>query len=117
MQAISSPWADLVRKAVKKVDDSISNKLEWQSQRGRDFQCLASVIFLVDKKSITFSAASSLELWMKRSTPPPKAFEEKIFDAISVFSVLLDDEKNSKNILEAGQNIASRVYHGSVSHT
>ncbi|KLO15691.1 hypothetical protein SCHPADRAFT_849248 [Schizopora paradoxa] len=96
MQAISSPWADLVRKAVKVVEDTISNKLEWQSQRGRDFQCLASVIYLIDKRSVTFSAASSLELWMKRTTPPSRSFQEKIFDAISVFSVLLDDEKNAK---------------------
>ncbi len=87
MQAISSPWADLVRKTVKKVDETISSKLEWQSSRGRDFQCLGSVIYLIDKKAITFSAASSLELWMKKVTPPSKAFQEKIFDAISVFSV------------------------------
>ncbi|KAI5123010.1 hypothetical protein M0805_007632 [Coniferiporia weirii] len=90
MQAIPGPWSQLVRDILGVMDEyKMSEFLEWSSTRGRDFQSVASIIFLMEKPKASYPSSVVLEKYLKRTTPPSKPFRERVVDTFAVFRQLV----------------------------
>jgi hypothetical protein len=94
MQATTGPWASLVRELQEYCKQGFAESLEWSSGRGRDFQALATIIYMVDRWPIkTYPGPAGLDKWMGRVTPPPKEFTQQIFETFDVLFRLASDDK------------------------
>ena len=95
MQAISSPWSELVRTIIKILKD-FPDDFNWLATRGRDFQNVATAVYLMEKPDSAFPGASTLDKWLQRKTPPSKQFRTRVNDVFSVFRELVLDKKYSR---------------------
>ncbi|OAX39582.1 hypothetical protein K503DRAFT_865303 [Rhizopogon vinicolor AM-OR11-026] len=90
LQAISSPWADwigdLELRHVNVESRGLGSVLEWDTSRGRDFQCIAQLVYCCDGlPEHMLPTAQKLEKWMKRVDNPPTTFMSQINDVLSEF--------------------------------
>ncbi|PSR84196.1 hypothetical protein PHLCEN_2v5484 [Hermanssonia centrifuga] len=96
MQAISGPWPDLVRKIQSEVlgQDGFGDQLDWGRTRGRDFQCLASIICLIDRHpSASFPTAPQLDKWLQQQGPVPVKLSNDILETFKIFLKLVRNDK------------------------
>ncbi|OBZ73327.1 hypothetical protein A0H81_07172 [Grifola frondosa] len=96
MQAIAGPWTTLIRDIQLKVlgEDGFGEDLDWGHARGRDFQCLASIVYLIDNYPTSkFPDATQLEKWLSSSGPVSANFQEGIMDTFRIFIALVKDSK------------------------
>lgn len=100
MQAIPGPWSQLIREVLNLMSESrMGEHLEWSSSRGRDFQCVATALYLMEKKDVltkTFPSPIVLDRWLQRVTPPAKVFKERVVDTFCVFRNLVLEKTHSK---------------------
>ena len=91
MQAITGPWPSLIRDIQQEVlgESGFEGHLEWGHARGRDFQCLTSIAYLIDRPKAAIPGAQQLEKWLQESSPVPAKFRYEIFDAFRVFVELV----------------------------
>ena len=87
MQAITGPWPSLIRDIQDDLfdEDGFEGHLDWGHARGRDFQCLTSIVYLIDKPSAAFPGAQQLEKWLQDNDPVPVKFRNEIFDTFRVY--------------------------------
>jgi hypothetical protein len=90
LQAISSPWADWIAdlelRHVNIDNRGLASVLEWDTTRGRDFQCIAQLIYCCDGlPDHPLPTAQKLEKWLKRVDKPPTKFMTEINDVLSDF--------------------------------
>ncbi|KAG2132009.1 uncharacterized protein EDB93DRAFT_1311159 [Suillus bovinus] len=90
LQAISSPWADWISdlelRHVNVDNKGLASVLEWDTTRGRDFQCIAQLIYCCDGlPDRLLPTAQKLEKWLKRVDNPPPTFMTQINDVLSEF--------------------------------
>lgn len=90
LQAISSPWADWISdlelRHVNAEHKGLASVLEWDTTRGRDFQCIAQLIYCCDGlPDHPLPTAQKLEKWLKRVDKPPTMFMTQINDVLSDF--------------------------------
>jgi hypothetical protein len=84
MQAITGPWPSLIRELQDEIDSGFEGYLDWANGRGRNFQCLASVAFLIDKSPRkTIPSASQLEKWLQETESVSSSFRNGIFNTFS----------------------------------
>lgn len=98
MQAISGPWPDLLRSIQSDIlgDDGFGEALEWGHARGRDFQCLATIVYLLQPggQSKTFPGAAQLDKWLQSGTSVPDSkLRADIFLTFKIFLRLAKDPK------------------------
>ncbi|KAL4074113.1 hypothetical protein V8B97DRAFT_1864609 [Scleroderma yunnanense] len=89
LQAISSPWAewiaDLHTRHVNS-EGALAQALEWDTKRGRDFQCIAQMVYCCDSlPDHALPTAQKLERWLSRVDKPGQAFKKQISDALDAF--------------------------------
>ena len=64
----------------------LGSVLEWDTSRGRDFQCIAQLIYCCDGlPEHLVPTAQKLEKWLKRGDKPPPKFMTHINDVLSEF--------------------------------
>lgn len=64
----------------------LGSVLEWDTSRGRDFQCIAQLVYCCDGlPEQLLPTAQKLEKWLKRVDNPPTAFMTKINNVLSDF--------------------------------
>ncbi|KAI0699490.1 hypothetical protein C8T65DRAFT_659370 [Cerioporus squamosus] len=96
MQAIPGPWPSLIREAQAIIlgDGGFGEDLDWGHDRGRDFQCLATIIFLIDgQPTTTFPGAVKLEKWLQTSKPVPQKTRKAVLETFHIFVALVKDKK------------------------
>lgn len=97
MQAISGPWPDLVREIQSVIigEDGFADALEWGSGRGRDFQCLATIVYLIlnYNTNAKFPGAAQLDKWLHTTSPVPSDLRENVLESFKIFVHLARDEK------------------------
>ncbi|GBE85557.1 hypothetical protein SCP_0800740 [Sparassis crispa] len=96
MQAITGPLPTLIREIQSKLlgEGGFGNDLDWGRARGRDFQCLASVVFLIDAHPTTkFPGAQQLEKWLQSNAPVPEKFRNDVMDSFKIFVALVKDKR------------------------
>jgi len=90
LQAISSPWATLIgdlETQFVSAEDGLANVLQWDTKRGRDFQCIAQLIFCCDKLPEQTGPPSMQKLskWLLRDDQPPPKLKSNIKDVLVSF--------------------------------
>ena len=96
MQAIAGPWSQLVRTVLNELDQyKINDVLDWSKTRGRDFHSVATIIYILDKSHLSYPSVTMLEKWLRRVTPPPKEFSERVLEVFKVFRQLVLTKKHS----------------------
>lgn len=90
LQAISSPWAtwigDLEGQFVS-AEDGLANVLQWDTKRGRDFQCIAQLIYCCDQLPEQTGPPSMQKLskWLVRTDQPLAIFKSSVKSVLTSF--------------------------------
>lgn len=101
MQAIVGPWPTVIREIQSQVlgEDGFQGYLDWGHARGRDFQCVASIGYLIENHpKPTVPSAPTLEKWLLKSDPVSPKLREDLLDTFRVFLVLARDQKYSRSL-------------------
>ena len=96
MQAIAGPWPSLIRKVQSYVlgEDGFGEDLDWGHDRGRDFQCLATIIFLItNHPNPSFPTTPKLEKWLMTPTPVPSKLHDSVLETFQIFIALVKNKK------------------------
>lgn len=128
MQAISSPWATLVLHVLNwiiqaelcfrwisyledkhvKVEGGLSEVLEWDTKRGRDFQNIAYLVYccdgLPDTENIPTSA--KMEKWLSRVDPPSQSFKHEIEEVLREFWNIAANPELNAGLKKIGKRLA-----------
>lgn len=95
MQATTGPWATLVRELQEFCKSGFADSLEWSSGRGRDFQAVATITYMVEKWPVkTIPGPAGLDRWMQQPPGPSKEFSMQMFDTFNVMFRLASDIKH-----------------------
>lgn len=88
-QAFSGPWSDLVREITNEYylcADGISDNMDLDHARGRDFQNLAQTIYCINQlPNQAHGTTMQIEKWFNKEDPPPAATRQRIRDIFKVF--------------------------------
>ncbi|KAG1802727.1 uncharacterized protein HD556DRAFT_708729 [Suillus plorans] len=111
LQAISSPWADWIAdlelRHVNVDHKGLASVLEWDTTRGRDFQCIAQLIYCCDGlPDHLLPTAQKLEKWLKRVDKPPTKFMALINDVLSEFWHIATDSELNAAFTEVDKRVA-----------
>ncbi|KAH7910427.1 hypothetical protein BJ138DRAFT_1008858 [Hygrophoropsis aurantiaca] len=101
MQAIVGPWPSLIREIQSQVlgENGFQGYLDWGHARGRDFQCLASIVYLIDNlPKQSFPGAPQLEKWIQRTDSVPAKLKAELTDTFRIFVTLARDTKYSGSL-------------------
>ncbi|KZT03116.1 uncharacterized protein LAESUDRAFT_738446 [Laetiporus sulphureus 93-53] len=101
MQAYVGPRASLIREVQSVVsgDDGIGHQFDWGRARGRDFQCIASIIYLIERHpNNTFPGAAQLDKWLQTPHSITSNFRTEVMDTIKTFIALIRDKRYSAAI-------------------
>lgn len=90
LQAISSPWATWIGSLEAQfvsAENGLANVLQWDTKRGRDFQCIAQLIYCCDQLPEQTGPPSMLRLskWLLRTDEPPSKFKKSINNVLTSF--------------------------------
>lgn len=90
--AIASPYTEWVHQLEQKYvaprdeNDGLSQLIEWDTKRGRDFQCLAQILYCCEYLPIrTAPGMQKLESYLCRVDPPVLQFKNEIDNVMSSF--------------------------------
>ncbi|KAI0728951.1 hypothetical protein C8Q72DRAFT_959657 [Fomitopsis betulina] len=94
LQALTGTRPTLVRQIQQKIlgDNGFGSDLEWANGRGRDFQCLASIVYLIEQETDTFPGVSVLERWLTSINALPVKFEHNIMETFTIWVNLVRDK-------------------------
>lgn len=97
LQAIASPWAEWISDLENRhvaAENGLSQVLQWDTKRGRDFQCIAQFVYccsgLPEK---LFPTAQRMEKWLIRVDSPPPLFKTTINEVLTDFWHMATDSK------------------------
>ncbi|KAM5541580.1 hypothetical protein V8D89_004770, partial [Ganoderma adspersum] len=96
MQAIPGPWPSLIREVQSIVlgDEGFGEDLDWGHDRGRDFQCLATIICLITcHTGTTFPTTPRLEKWLSSTDAVDQKMRNDVLDTFKIFIALVKDKK------------------------
>jgi hypothetical protein len=90
LQAISSPWAAWIGNLESQfvsAENGLANVLQWDTKRGRDFQCIAQLIYCCDNIPNQTGPPSMQKLskWLLREDQPPETFKSRINEVLTSF--------------------------------
>ncbi|GJE94133.1 hypothetical protein PsYK624_103010 [Phanerochaete sordida] len=98
MQAISGPWSDIIREIQAAVigEEGFGTALDWETGRGRDFQNLALIVYLITEPKVTYPTVNQLEKWLQQSKLVPAKLHHDVLQTFRIFVHLVRDPKYSK---------------------
>jgi hypothetical protein len=109
LQAIASPWTTLINFL---QDRHVSNEgglahvLEWDTKRGRDFQCLAHFIYCCDGlPERLIPTHQKMEKFLTRTDQPDPSFKTTINDVLDEFYFIATE----KRLQDAFKRIEKRL--------
>ncbi|EPS97902.1 hypothetical protein FOMPIDRAFT_1127576, partial [Fomitopsis schrenkii] len=95
LQALTGIRPTLVRQIQQKIlgDHGFGSDLDWANGRGRDFQCLTSIVYLIEQQTETFPGVSTLERWLTSVTALPVKFESEIMETFTIWVNMVRDKQ------------------------
>lgn len=86
LAAISTPYADWITDLDAKhiqSEDGLAFAIPWDSRRGKHFQCLAQIIFAIERLPARSDISTAkIGAWLQRQDPPGQQFKQKIEDVL-----------------------------------
>ncbi|KAJ7507902.1 hypothetical protein B0H11DRAFT_2314839, partial [Mycena galericulata] len=97
LAAIASPWSEWISKLESRhisIEGGLSQVLDWDTKRGREFQNVAQFVYVCDGYPATenIPTAPKMENWLARVDAPPEQFKEDIDEALNEFGHLASDD-------------------------
>ncbi|KAI6157621.1 hypothetical protein BKA82DRAFT_995958 [Pisolithus tinctorius] len=110
LQAISSSWAewiaDLHTRHVN-AEGALADVLEWDVKRGRDFQCIAQMVYCCDSlPEHALPTAQKLEKWLARVDKPTQSFKTRISDTLDAFWYIATAENLNAAFTQVDKRVA-----------
>jgi hypothetical protein len=109
LQAITSPWADWVNIMQERHisnEFGLAHVLEWDTKRGRDFQCLANFIYCCDGlPKQMMPTHQKMEKFLARPDEPLAAFKHAINEVMTEFYYIATERK----LYDAFKKITKRL--------
>jgi hypothetical protein len=89
------------------VDGGLSDVLEWDTKRGRDFQNIAHMVFCCDGlPDELLPTAQKIEKWISRVDNPPEQFKADIEEVLTAFWRIASNKKYNEAFTKVTQRIA-----------
>ncbi|KAJ6598980.1 hypothetical protein DFH09DRAFT_1303546 [Mycena vulgaris] len=109
LAAIDSPWATWISNLESRhisIEGGLSQVLDWDTKRGREFQNVAQLVYCCDgyPDSENVPTAPKMESWIGRDDPPREGFKQDIDKALEEFGLLAVDDQ-----LNMGFNIGKKL--------
>ncbi|KAF8837162.1 hypothetical protein BDN67DRAFT_973331 [Paxillus ammoniavirescens] len=101
LQAIVGPWSTVIREIQSQVlgEEGFEGYLDWGHARGRDFQCLATIGYLIEfHPKSTVPGTKSLERWLQRTDPVSPKLRADLHETFRIFLTLARDKKYSGSL-------------------
>ncbi|KAJ7904596.1 hypothetical protein B0H14DRAFT_2327946, partial [Mycena olivaceomarginata] len=110
LAAVDSPFAQWISTlesqhiCTSSIEGGLSQKLTWDTKRGREFQNVAHFVYCCDgyPASENTPTTQKMEKWLSRADPPGQQFKQQIEEALSEFGLIAAD-KDLKAIAFPGQ--------------
>jgi len=111
LQAISSPWAEWISALESKhvaVEGGLSEVLEWDTKRGRDFQNIAYMVCCCDSLPDIEQqpTAAKMEKWLSRIDKPAEGFKAEMEDILRSFWTIATNSSMSEGLKKIGSRLA-----------
>ena len=89
------------------VDGGLSDVLEWDTKRGRDFQNIAHMVFCCDGlPDELLPTAQKIEKWISRIDNPPEQFKADIEEVLTAFWRIASSKRYNEAFTKITQRIA-----------
>ncbi|KAI6127029.1 hypothetical protein F5141DRAFT_1186273 [Pisolithus sp. B1] len=101
LQAIVGPWPAVIRDIQSHIlgEDGLEGYLDWGHARGRDFQCLATIGYLIENSSKpTIPTSKVLEKWLHRTDPVRPTLITDLQETFRIFVILARDKRYSVSL-------------------
>ncbi|KAI6144252.1 hypothetical protein BKA82DRAFT_4330975 [Pisolithus tinctorius] len=101
LQAIVGPWPSLIRDIQSHIlgEDGLEGYLNWGHARGRDFQCLATIGYLIENSSKPGIPTSKvLEKWLHQTDPVRPTLVADLQETFRIFVMLARDKRYSSSL-------------------
>ena len=97
MQAISGKLPDFIRElqSVTIGEEGFGDALDWGSARGRDFQCVATIVYIIREAAAAYPGAPQLEKWLLKDEAVSEKTKNGILEAFRIFVHLARQKKYS----------------------
>ncbi|KAJ6485138.1 hypothetical protein C8R47DRAFT_980663 [Mycena vitilis] len=110
LAAIDSPWAEWISTLESKhisVEGGLSEVLNWDTSRGREFQNVAHFVYCCDSyPDENVPTAPKMEKWLSRVDPPNEQFRSNIDQALDEFGRIASDPTLSMGFTRINKRIA-----------
>jgi hypothetical protein len=111
LQAIPGPWAEWISKLESKhvmCDGGLAQILEWDTKRGRDFQCIAHFVFCCESYPDVYllPTAAKMEKWLTREDNPSHEFKNLIDSILNTFYYLAHESTYNKGFSKIDKRLA-----------
>ncbi|THH15904.1 hypothetical protein EW146_g4643 [Bondarzewia mesenterica] len=96
MAAITGPWPSFIREIQSEVlgEEGFGSALDWGRTRGRDFQGLVAIVFMIDKlPTFTTPVSPALDKWLQRTIAVPQKLRQDVLDTFRTFVTLVRDKR------------------------
>ena len=89
------------------MDGGLSDVLEWDTKRGRDFQNIAHMVFCCDGlPDELLPTAQKIEKWISRVDNPPEQFKADIEEVLTAFWRIASNKTYNEAFTKITQRIA-----------
>jgi hypothetical protein len=110
LQAVASPWTDWVNDLeLRHVanEGGLTKVLQWDTKRGRDFQCLAQFIYCCDGlPNHLIPTHQKMERWLTRMDSPAQSFRVAINGVLDDFYYIATDKRLSSGFTKINKKLA-----------
>lgn len=101
LQALVGPWSTAIRDIQNQVlgEEGFEGYLDWGHARGRDFQCLATIGYLIENHpKTTVPGTKVLEKWLQKTQPVSTQLRTDLHETFRIFVTLARDKKYSGSL-------------------
>ncbi|KAH0835739.1 hypothetical protein J3R83DRAFT_9564 [Lanmaoa asiatica] len=101
LQALVGPWSTAIREIQNQVlgEEGFEGYLDWGHARGRDFQCLATIGYLIETHPKTAVPGTKvLEKWLQKTQPVSTQLRADLHETFRIFVTLARDKKYSGSL-------------------
>lgn len=101
LQALVGPWSTAIHEIQHQVlgEEGFEGYLDWGHARGRDFQCLATIGYVIENHpKTTIPGTKTLEKWLQKSQPVSTQLRADLHETFRIFITLARDKKYSGSL-------------------
>ncbi|KAJ7179057.1 hypothetical protein C8R46DRAFT_622941 [Mycena filopes] len=110
LAAVDSPWAEWIARLEGRhisTDDGLSQVLDWDTRRGREFQNVAQFVYCCDGyPDHNVPTSVKMEKWLSRADPPGEQFKRDINKTLSEFGRIATDPALQMGFTKVSKRLA-----------